>query len=63
MLKKQAGVCAICGNAPKTKRLGVDHCHKTTRVRGLLCDLCNRGLAMFRDKPDLFIKAAKYVET
>jgi hypothetical protein len=44
MLKAQGGGCAICGNPPKTRRLDVDHDHKTGKVRGLLCHRCNRAL-------------------
>lgn len=34
---------------------------KRESVRGLLCPKCNRGLEFFRDKPELFDKAAKYL--
>jgi hypothetical protein len=44
MLRAQGGGCAICGNPPKTRRLDVDHDHKTGQVRGLLCHRCNRAL-------------------
>src|SRR3990167_45534 len=44
-LKKQQGVCAICGSPPKRKNLAVDHDHTTGRVRGLLCLRCNGTLA------------------
>jgi hypothetical protein len=44
LLAAQGGGCAICGNPPKTRRLHVDHDHKTGRVRGLLCHRCNRAL-------------------
>ena len=38
ILEQQGGCCAIC----KSKsRLVVDHCHKSGRVRGVLCDRCN----------------------
>lgn len=37
--KKQNSCCAICGKF--NKKLRVDHCHKTGRVRGLLCSRCN----------------------
>lgn len=42
MLKEQDGKCAVCGKPPKTMRLAVDHCHKTGKIRGLLCSYCNR---------------------
>lgn len=40
------GKCAICG---RTERLRIDHCHVSTRVRGVLCDSCNKGLGFFKD--------------
>ena len=37
--------CWICGRVPQPgKTLYVDHCHKTKRVRGLLCWTCNYRL-------------------
>jgi recombination endonuclease VII len=42
MLAAQGGVCAICGNPPKTRRLHIDHDHRTGKIRGLLCFTCNR---------------------
>ena len=42
MLRRQKGRCSICGTLPKKRRLAVDHCHLTGRVRGLLCYHCNR---------------------
>jgi Autographiviridae endonuclease VII len=44
LLEVQGGGCAICGAKPKTRRLHVDHDHKTGKVRGLLCHRCNRAL-------------------
>lgn len=44
LLAAQGGGCAICGATPKTRRLHVDHDHKTGAVRGLLCHRCNRAL-------------------
>jgi hypothetical protein len=40
LFEKQEGRCAICGKKPKG-RLHVDHDHKTGKVRGLLCPVCN----------------------
>ena len=55
--------CQICGAASSSdgRKLAIDHCGKTNRFRGVLCDLCNRGLGLFQDRPDLLIQAAKYL--
>lgn len=46
----QDGVCFICQRATgKTKKLAVDHDHKTGYVRGLLCSTCNKILGHLRD--------------
>lgn len=44
LLKAQGGRCAICRARPKSKRLAVDHDHKTGAVLGLLCSRCNHDL-------------------
>jgi hypothetical protein len=44
LLKLQDHRCAICRARPKTKRLAVDHDHKTGAVLGLLCSRCNHDL-------------------
>ena len=49
MFHDQNGVCAICGNPEINRRLAVDHCHKTSKVRGLLCTTCNVKLGWFVD--------------
>lgn len=61
---KQEGKCAICkGNEKNVSKynLSVDHCHKTGRVRGLLCDACNLGLGKFNDSYELLDSAMKYL--
>lgn len=44
LLKLQGGKCAICRARPISKRLAVDHDHKSGAVRGLLCGRCNHDL-------------------
>lgn len=44
LLAAQGGHCALCPSTPKTRRLHVDHEHRSGRVRGLLCHRCNRQL-------------------
>lgn len=54
------GMCAICSR--KTKRLMLDHCHKTKRVRGLLCQSCNAALGLFADSRERLQAAIGYLE-
>lgn len=44
LLEAQDGHCALCPATPKTRRLNIDHDHRTMKVRGLLCHRCNRAL-------------------
>jgi len=44
LLARQGGVCAICKNPPRTRRLDIDHNHTTGETRGLLCARCNAAL-------------------
>lgn len=55
--------CAIC-RSPETgnRRLAVDHCHRTGKVRALLCQACNTALGKLKDDPLLIRRAAEYVE-
>ena len=51
--------CAICGE--KTEDIVVDHCHDKNVYRGLLCQLCNRGLGNFKDNTDSLKRAIEYL--
>ncbi len=62
MLAEQNEVCAIC-KQKDNKRLAVDHCHKTGKVRGLLCAKHNRALGAFNDDPSLLEAAIKYLKS
>jgi hypothetical protein len=64
LLDKQNGCCAICSYKFGQKKgdIKVDHCHTKGHVRGLLCDLCNRGLGYFKDNTNSFKNAIKYLQ-
>lgn len=61
----QGGKCAILhcpARGTGRKRLAVDHCHTTGRVRGLLCSTHNRLLGAMGDNPTVFRSMAEYLE-
>jgi len=63
LYEAQGGVCYICERATgKTRRLAVDHDHKTGYVRGLLCKPCNSILAHLRDSIDAANRVVNYLE-
>ena len=49
MAHAQGYCCAICKTKQPKKRMAVDHCHDTGKVRGLLCSSCNMALGMIKD--------------
>jgi hypothetical protein len=64
MFQKQNGVCAICYRkevASHIRSLAVDHCHKTGKVRGLLCTSCNQGIGHLKDSVVLLENAIRYL--
>lgn len=67
LFESQDSKCAICqstepgSNNPKIT-WNIDHCHKTGRVRFILCCHCNRGLGAFKDNPSLLRTAAELLE-
>lgn len=70
MLKEQSGVCAICKN-PETKmdyrhgsvkKLSIDHCHKTQKVRGLLCSRCNITIGQIEESVELLRSMEIYIQ-
>ena len=70
LLEKHGGRCAICGNEERVARingakfgLAVDHCHKSGKIRGLLCMNCNRGLGHFGDCIERLEKAIAYLRS
>lgn len=62
LLDSQRGVCFLCKNpekiknhiSKKTSSLAVDHCHKTGKIRGLLCFKCNTTIAHIENNPDIY---------
>lgn len=69
LLAEQGGTCAICqlperyvdARTGRTRRLAVDHDHKTGKVRGLLCGSCNQAVGHFEDDHDRCVRAGQYL--
>jgi hypothetical protein len=67
---QQNNRCAICDKEEssihkktgKIKDLAVDHCHKTGKIRGLLCWQCNTSLGKFEDSIELLTNAINYLK-
>ena len=60
LIKNAQGKCAICGRV--SDKLVIDHCHKTDKIRGLLCFACNTGLGLFQDNTKTLLIAIEYLE-
>lgn len=61
----QQGKCQICGidySTQRKYRLAVDHCHKTGKVRGLLCITCNLAVGWLENSGEHLNEALAYIE-
>ena len=63
--------CEICGKHEQyldpvtgtaTKSLAIDHCHKTLKIRGVLCAACNKLLGHAKDNIETLQKAIDYLK-
>lgn len=56
------GKCESCEKPVTNVSLVVDHCHKTGRVRGVLCRFCNALEGMLNKQPDRIEKLKAYLD-
>ncbi len=58
--------CAICNTVPSGKgiagKLHLDHEHKSGKIRGMLCNNCNRALGLLKDNSEILLRASNYLE-
>jgi len=60
---KQNNKCAICKQEFSNKKhIHIDHCHKTNKVRALLCHGCNTAIGLFKESSDILKSAQKYLQ-
>ena len=63
LFEDQKGSCAICGlhQSKMRRRIAIDHNHETNKIRGLLCDNCNRCLGLLKDSKEVLQSAIEYL--
>lgn len=63
LLRTQKNCCAVCEQHESsfTRRLAVDHNHRTGEVRGLLCNYCNHRLVGRHTDPELLLTISEYL--
>jgi len=61
MVKIQNGGCAIC-DVKLGNKLYIDHNHKTGKIRGLLCNTCNRAIGLLKHDTEILKRAQLYLE-
>lgn len=68
LLELQNNRCAICSKTVEEakgrskKKLVIDHCHKTHKIRGLLCSNCNSALGLLGDNLSILEAAVCYLK-
>lgn len=65
LYEAQGRRCAVvgCRATGVSRKLAVDHDHRTGEVRGLLCSSHNRLIGYNNDNPDAFRSLAEYLES
>lgn len=62
MIEEQSNQCKLCSKqGTETKPLVIDHCHRTGKVRGLLCNECNQALGLLKDQIETLKNAIEYL--
>lgn len=59
----QKGLCNICNKHQNEfkRKLAVDHCHTTGKIRGLLCKDCNTAIGLLKDNIQIIKKAIEHL--
>jgi hypothetical protein len=63
MKEDQNNCCKICEKVfADSVDTCVDHCHTTKKVRGLLCNHCNRAIGLFKESLQSLENAVQYLK-
>lgn len=62
LIDQQGNKCKVCSTEFNEKIYPcIDHCHKTNRVRGILCVGCNRAIGRLGDTYESLLAVASYL--
>jgi len=59
LVEEQKSCCAIC--TEKIENLFIDHCHKTGKIRSLLCHKCNTAIGLLNEDINIMQNAIDYI--
>ena len=62
MLINQNSECAICRQLLQIDKAFIDHDHKSSKIRGLLCYNCNMGIGHLHDSIVVLEQAIEYLK-
>lgn len=73
LFESQNGKCGVCDRGlemsvsylageNRDRIACLDHDHATGRVRGILCNSCNRAIGMLKEDIDILLRAASYLK-
>ncbi len=67
MFDNQNGQCKVCSKdlellGKNYNRAVVDHCHTSGKIRGLLCNPCNKALGIIKDSVETLENMVKYLK-
>lgn len=62
LIKNAGEICPVCRcKYDKKRRKVIDHCHKTCKIRGVLCGICNSAIGLLNDDQKLLERAVKWL--
>lgn len=59
----QNSLCPVCSKSLNGYKVAhIDHCHKTNKIRGILCRDCNIIIGNAKDSPEILRRMANYLK-
>jgi len=60
-VRRCEGKCEACGSPLENSEMCIDHCHKTGRIRGVLCRFCNALEGILTNRAERVEKVRAYL--